>query len=55
MTETSAFAGWWVYNRAMLHRALGQEKAAQQDFRRVFLLPDRLLSYHLAREATTTQ
>ena len=55
MTETSAFAGWWVYNRAMLNRALGHEKEAEQDFRRVFLLPDRLLSYHLAREATTTQ
>ena len=55
MTETSAFAGWWVYNRAMLNRALGHEKEAEQDFRRVFLLPDRPLSYHLAREAMATQ
>ena len=51
MTESSSFAGWWVYDHAMLNRALGHEQRAQQDFRRVFLLPDRLLSYHLAREA----
>jgi Flp pilus assembly protein TadD len=51
MTESSSFAGWWVYDHGMLNRALGNEQEAQQDFRRVFLLPDRLLSYHLAREA----
>jgi tetratricopeptide (TPR) repeat protein len=51
MAETSAFAGWWVYNSGMLHRALGQEKEAEAAFLRAFLLPDRLLSYHLAREA----
>jgi Flp pilus assembly protein TadD len=51
MTDTSSFAGLWVFNRAMLNRALGHEQEAQQDLRRVFLLPDRLLSYHLARKA----
>jgi tetratricopeptide (TPR) repeat protein len=51
MTETSSFAGRWVYNRAVISRALGNESKAQQDLRKVFLLPDRLLSYHLARQA----
>ena len=55
MSETSSFAGWWVYNRAMIQRALGNESEATRDLREVFLLPDRLLSYHLAREATATQ
>lgn len=55
MAESSSFAGWWVYNHGMLNRALGQEKEAQQDFLKVFLMPDRLLSYHLAREAMATQ
>jgi tetratricopeptide (TPR) repeat protein len=55
MTESSSFAGWWVYNHGMLNRALGHEQEAQQDFRKVFLLPDRMLSYHLAREAMAAQ
>jgi hypothetical protein len=50
MTETSSFAGWWVYNHAVINRALGNESEAQQNLRGVFLLPDRLLSYHLARQ-----
>jgi tetratricopeptide (TPR) repeat protein len=55
MIESSGFAGWWLYNAGMLNRALGQEKEAKESFRRVFLSPDRLLSYHLAREAMATQ
>jgi len=45
----------WAYNSAMLNRALGREQEAKQGFQQVFLLPDRLLSYHLTREALTTQ
>ncbi len=48
-------SSWWVYNSAMLNRALGHEQQAEQLFRQAFLLPDRLLSYHLAREAVATQ
>jgi tetratricopeptide (TPR) repeat protein len=51
MSQTSALAGWWVYNTGMLQRALGREVQAQQDFRQALLLPDRWLSYHLTREA----
>jgi tetratricopeptide (TPR) repeat protein len=51
MAESSTFAGWWVYNSAMLHRALGRETEAERAFRKSLLLPDGLLSYHLTREA----
>lgn len=44
-----------VYNQAMVDRALGREQQADQGFRQVFLLPDHLLSYHLAREAMEKQ
>jgi len=55
MIEASSFSGWWLYNRAMIRRALGHQQGAAQDLQSVFLLPDRLLSYHLAREAMTTK
>jgi len=40
-----------LYNAAMIDRALGHQQKADAEFRQVFLLPDHLLSYHLAREA----
>ena len=45
----------WVYNNAMISRALGQKQKAEQGFREVFLLPDHLLAYHLARGGMTEQ
>ncbi|HZR66727.1 MAG TPA: DUF5107 domain-containing protein [Terriglobales bacterium] len=54
-SESSSFAGWWVYTAGMIQRALGHEKEAQESFRKALLLPDRLLSYHLTREALATQ
>jgi tetratricopeptide (TPR) repeat protein len=44
-----------VYNQAMIDRALGHEQRADAEFRQVFLLPDHLLSYHLAREGMLKQ
>ena len=44
-----------VYNQAMIDRALGNEQKASAEFRQVFLLPDHLLSYHLAREGMVKQ
>jgi hypothetical protein len=44
-----------VYNQAMIERALGQEQMADRELRQVFLLPDHLLSYHLARQAMAKQ
>lgn len=49
--ESSSFSGWWIYSHGMLNRALSREQEADRDFRKVFLLSDRLLSYHLARQA----
>jgi tetratricopeptide (TPR) repeat protein len=44
-----------VYSTAMINRALGHEQKAEEKFRQVFLLPDHLLSYHLAREGMQMQ
>jgi hypothetical protein len=44
-----------IYTEAMIDRALGREQKADAEFRLVFLLPDHLLSYHLAREAMANQ
>jgi tetratricopeptide (TPR) repeat protein len=44
-----------VYNQAIIDRALGHEQRADAEFRQVFLLPDHLLSYHLAREGMVKQ
>jgi len=54
-SESSSFAGWWVYNEGMIEQSLGHESEAQGKFRKALLLPDRLLSYHLTREALATQ
>jgi tetratricopeptide (TPR) repeat protein len=54
-TQASENVGPSAYNTAMLNRALGREQEAEQGFRRVFLLPDHSLSYHLAREAMSKQ
>src|SRR5215469_1491398 len=55
MVETSSFGGFWAYTAGMLNRALGNESEAQAEFRRAFLMPDRMLSYHLTREALAKQ
>ena len=49
--DASSFAGFWAYTAGMLNRALGNEAQAQAEFRRAFLLPDGILSYHLTRTA----
>jgi hypothetical protein len=49
--ETSASASYWVYTSATLHSALGHQVDADATFRKVFLLPDRMLAYHLTRLA----
>jgi len=51
LTETSAFTSFWVYVSATLNNALGQKQEADAAFRKVFLLPDRMLAYHLTRLA----
>src|SRR5262249_16919058 len=49
--EISWRTGWWLYNAAMLERALGRTEQAEAAFRSVLLFPDQMLSYHLTRLA----
>lgn len=49
--ETSSRTGWWLYNAAMLDRALGHAEKAASEFRQVLLYPDQMLTYHLTRLA----
>jgi Tfp pilus assembly protein PilF len=44
-------SSWWLYNRAMLDRAVGNEHQAEEEFRRALLAPDHLMAYHLTRMA----
>ena len=49
--ETSA---WWLYNRAMLDSAVGNDQQAQKEFREALLAPDHLMAYHLTRLAMSS-
>jgi predicted Zn-dependent protease len=49
--ESGSRAGWWLYKKAMLEQALGSLSQANADFFEAFLLPDQMLTYHLARLA----
>jgi tetratricopeptide (TPR) repeat protein len=51
LVETSALTSFWVYTLGSLEAALGQRQQADATFRKVFLLPDRMLAYHLTRLA----
>jgi hypothetical protein len=53
LTETSPLTSFWVYTLGSLEAALGQQQQADATFRKVFLLPDRMLAYHLTRLALT--
>jgi tetratricopeptide (TPR) repeat protein len=50
-SEISSRTGWWLYNAAMLDRALGRADQAENEFRSALLFPDQMLTYHLARLA----
>jgi tetratricopeptide (TPR) repeat protein len=53
LTETSALTSFWGYTLGSLEAALGQQQQADATFRKVFLLPDQMLAYHLTRLALT--
>lgn len=42
----------WLYNRAMLDSAVGNDQQAQKEFREALLAADHLMAYHLTRLAT---
>jgi tetratricopeptide (TPR) repeat protein len=50
-SEISSRTGWWLYNAAMLDRALGHTTKAESEFRQALLYPDQMLTYHLTRLA----
>jgi tetratricopeptide (TPR) repeat protein len=49
--ETSARSGSWLYNIAILDRAIGKTEQADTELRKALLFPDERLSYHLTRLA----
>jgi hypothetical protein len=49
--EISSHTGSWLYNAAMLDRAVGNTQQAEREFREVLLCPDQLMAYHLTRLA----
>jgi tetratricopeptide (TPR) repeat protein len=50
-SEISSRTGWWLYNTAMLNRAIGHTQTAEAEFRGALLLPDQMLTHHLTRLA----
>jgi len=50
-SEISSRTGWWLYNTAMLDRAVGRSEQAEAEFRSALLFPDQMLTYHLTRLA----
>jgi tetratricopeptide (TPR) repeat protein len=51
MNDASGSNGSWWYNLGMLQAALDQKGPARESFRKALLLPDRMMSHHLARVA----
>jgi tetratricopeptide (TPR) repeat protein len=47
-------SAWWLYNRAMLDSAVGDDQQAQKEFREALLAPDHLMAYHLTRLAVSS-
>ncbi|UWZ83700.1 DUF5107 domain-containing protein [Occallatibacter riparius] len=47
-------SSWWLYNRAVLDSAAGNDQQAQKEFREALLAPDRLMAYHLTRLAMSS-
>lgn len=43
----------WLYNRAMLDNAVGNDQRAEKEFRQALLAPDHLMAYHLTRLAVS--
>ena len=49
--DTSAYTGWWWYNIGTMRAALHRKDEAKQAFNNALLLPDSMMSHHLARAA----
>ena len=51
MNEANGSSGWWWYTVGILQSALDRKGPAGESFRKALLLPDRMMSHHLARLA----
>ena len=49
--DTSSFTGWWWYNIGTMQAALNHKDRAREAFNNALLLPDSMMSHHLARVA----
>lgn len=49
--ETSSYPSWWIYTAGLLEKDRGNDQEANASFQKAFLLPDRMLAYHLTRLA----
>jgi hypothetical protein len=47
-------SSWWLYHRAMLDSAVGNDQQAEKEFREALLAPDHLMAYHLTRLAMSS-
>lgn len=54
-SEDGTPSGRWLYNAALLDRAIGNRQKAEGEFREAFLQPDQSMLYHLARLARTVE
>lgn len=50
-TGTSDFPAWWLYSIGTIQAALHQQDKARATFEKTLLIPDNLMSHHLARAA----
>ncbi|HUD62949.1 MAG TPA: DUF5107 domain-containing protein [Candidatus Sulfotelmatobacter sp.] len=53
--NASSRSGWWLYNVAMLDRALDNIQQSEKELREALLSPDQLLTYHLTRLAVSNR
>jgi tetratricopeptide (TPR) repeat protein len=53
--NASSRSGWWLYNVAMLDRALDNIQQSEKELREALLSPDQLLTYHLTRLAVSSR
>jgi len=49
--DTSSYTGWWWYNIGTMRAALNRKDDARQAFEKALLLPDSMMSHHMARAA----
>jgi tetratricopeptide (TPR) repeat protein len=47
--ETSLYTTWWTFNAGMIQQELGDNEAAEAEFRHTLLMPDQMMAYHLTR------